>query len=248
MTADRPSAPSAAPPAPELVDAWLHLLATARRTVTDGLVVGTSGNLSVRVGDLVLITPTGVPYDRLGAADLLAVRPDGTRVHGTLAPTSELPLHLAVHRATPATAVVHTHALHATALSLLHDEVPAAHYVGGLLGGPVRVAPYALYGSRELAERTVDALRDRTGCLLRNHGAVTYGTGAPAAALDQAFDRTAQLEWLCRLWLTAAAVPGARPTLLTDAQLAEATDRLAGYGRQDPRSPRDPQDPPVTGD
>ncbi|WP_338320957.1 class II aldolase/adducin family protein, partial [Streptomyces lonarensis] len=222
------------PPPPPVRAAWNHLLATARRTVVDGLVVGTSGNLSVRVGDLILITPTGVPYDRLGAADLLAVHPDGTRVHGTLTPTSELPLHLAVHRGTPATAVVHTHALHATALSLLHDEVPAAHYVGGLLGGTVRVAPYALYGSPELADHTLRALRDRSGCLLRNHGAVTYGTGPAEQALDQAYDRTAQLEWLCRLWLTAAAVPGARPALLSPDQLAEATARLGGYGQGAP--------------
>ncbi|NJP66103.1 class II aldolase/adducin family protein [Streptomyces spiramenti] len=236
MTADPPRAHPdrpALPYPPELAAAWSHLLATARRTVADGLVVGTSGNLSARVGELILITPTGVPYDRLGAVDLLAVRTDGTRVHGALAPTSELPLHLAVYRGTPATAIVHTHALHATAVSLLHDEVPAAHYVGGLLGGPVRVAPYALYGSPELAHHTVRALRDRSGCLLRNHGAVTYGTGRAEQALEQAYDRTAQLEWLCRLWLTAAAVPGARPSLLSPEQFAEATARLGGYGRQE---------------
>ncbi|QUI31081.1 class II aldolase/adducin family protein [Streptomyces alfalfae] len=212
-----------------LAAAWEELVETARRTVRDGLVVGTSGNVSVRVGDTVLITPTGVPYDRLGPGDAVGVDLAGRQVVGDLAPTSELPMHLAVYRSTDARAVVHTHAVHATAVSLLLDEVPPVHYVTGLLGGPVRVAPYALYGTEELAHAMLDALRDRTGCLLRNHGTVTHG-----ASLGQAYDRTAQLEWMCRLWLTASAVPGRTPALLTEEQLAEAQERLRGYGQ--PRS------------
>ncbi len=78
-----------------------------------------------------------------------------------------------------------------------------------------------------MAEHTLRALTDRTGCLLRNHGTLTYG-----ATLDQAFDRTAQLEWMCHLWLTASSVPGHTPTLLTKAQVAEAGDRLRGYGQR----------------
>ncbi|APY88975.1 class II aldolase/adducin family protein [Streptomyces alfalfae] len=212
-----------------LAAAWEELVETARRTVRDGLVVGTSGNVSVRVGDTVLITPTGVPYDRLGPGDAVGVDLAGRQVVGDLAPTSELPMHLAVYRSTDARAVVHTHAVHATAVSLLLDEVPPVHYVTGLLGGPVRVAPYALYGTEELAHAMLDALRDRTGCLLRNHGTVTHG-----ASLGQAYDRTAQLEWMCHLWLTASAVPGRTPALLTEEQLAEAQERLRGYGQ--PRS------------
>ncbi|MFH8555038.1 class II aldolase/adducin family protein [Streptomyces celluloflavus] len=210
--------------------AWADLVATARRTVTDGLVVGTSGNVSVRVGDLVLVTPSGVPYDRLGPADLTAVDLEGHQVTGDLRPTSELPMHLAVYRTTPATAVVHTHAPYATAVSTLVPELPPVHYMAADLGGPVRVAPYALYGSDELAAHLLDALRDRTGCLLRNHGTVTYGD-----SLDQALDRTAQLEWMCRVWLTAASVPGHTPQLLSAAQLDEAGARLRGYGQRTDR-------------
>jgi L-fuculose-phosphate aldolase len=208
--------------------AWAELVAVARRTVADGLVVGTSGNVSVRVGDTVLVTPSGVPYDRLTPDDMTGVGLDGRQVRGTLVPTSELPMHLAVYRADPsARAVVHTHAVHATAVSLLVDELPPVHYMTAALGGPVRVAPYAAYGTDELARAMLDALTDRTGCLLRNHGTVTYGS-----SLDQAYDRTAQLEWMCRLWLTAASVPGRAPSLLTPAQLAEVTERLRGYGQR----------------
>ncbi|MFE7120677.1 class II aldolase/adducin family protein [Streptomyces sp. NPDC057654] len=205
---------------------WAAVVATARRTVADGLVVGTSGNVSARAGDLILVTPSGVPYDRLGVDDAVAVDLDGRQVLGELVPTSELPMHLALYRETPAAAVVHTHAEHATAVSTLVPELPLIHYMAAALGGPVRVAPYALYGTQELAENMLSALHGRTGCLLQNHGTVTYGD-----ALDQAYDRTAQLDWMCRVWLTASALPGRTPTLLTAEQLQQVTEKLRGYGQ-----------------
>ncbi|PHQ48673.1 fuculose phosphate aldolase [Streptomyces cinnamoneus] len=211
----------------DLGGAWAELVASARRTTAEGLVVGTSGNVSARVGDVVLVTPSGVPYDRLGPGDAVGVDLDGRQVLGELVPTSELPMHLAVYRSTDAAAIVHTHAVHATAVSTLVDEVPLIHYMAAALGGPVRVAPYALYGSEELAAHMLAALDGRTGCLLRNHGTLTYGT-----TLDQAYDRTAQLEWMCRVWLAASAVPGRTPTLLTPQRLAEVTEKYRGYGQR----------------
>ncbi|MEU0203759.1 MULTISPECIES: class II aldolase/adducin family protein [unclassified Streptomyces] len=212
---------------PEEASAWEDLVATARRTVAEGLVVGTSGNVSVRVGDTVLVTPSGVPYDRLAPGDVTGVDLDGRQVLGTLVPTSELPMHLAVYRTADARAVVHTHAVHATAVSTLVSELPLIHYMAAALGGPVRVAPYATYGTDELAENMLRALAGRSGCLLQNHGTVTYG-----ATLDQAYDRTAQLEWMCRLWLTATSVPGMSPSLLSHEQLTKVEQRLRDYGQR----------------
>ncbi|NEA66022.1 class II aldolase/adducin family protein [Streptomyces sp. SID12488] len=211
----------------ETARAWAGLVATARRTVADGLVVGTSGNVSVRVGDTVLVTPSGVPYDRLTPGDIVGVDLTGRQVLGTLTPTSELPMHLAVYRATDARAIVHTHAVHATAVSTLVRELPLIHYMAGDLGGPVRVAPYATYGTEELAENVLRALADRAACLLQNHGTLAHG-----ATLDQAYDRTAQLEWMCRVWLTASSLPGLSPTLLSEEQVGEAAERLKGYGQR----------------
>ncbi|MGC3004732.1 class II aldolase/adducin family protein [Streptomyces sp. G35A] len=211
----------------EEAHAWAELVGAARRTVSDGLVVGTSGNVSVRVGDTVLVTPSGVPYDRLTPDDVTGVDLTGRQVLGTLVPTSELPLHLAVYRTTGARAVVHTHAVHATAVSTLVDELPPIHYMAAALGGPVRVARYATYGTDELAENMLRALDGRTGCLLQNHGTVTHGT-----SLARAYDRTAQLEWMCRVWLTASSVPGLSPHLLSPGQLAEVAERLRGYGQR----------------
>ncbi|MER5769911.1 class II aldolase/adducin family protein [Streptomyces sp. NPDC001985] len=208
-------------------EAWRNVVATARRTAAEGLVVGTSGNVSARVGELVLVTPSGVPYDRLTPGDAIAVDLGGQQVLGHLRPTSELPLHLEVYRHTDARAVVHTHAVHATAVSTLVPELPPVHYMAAALGGPVRVAPYALYGTEALARNMLAALDGRTACLLRNHGTVAHGQ-----SLDQAYDRTAQLEWMCRLWLTAAAVPGHTPSLLTAAELEEAAEQFRGYGQR----------------
>lgn len=208
---------------------WSDVVATARRTVSDGLVVGTSGNVSARCGDLVLVTPTGVPYDRLGPHDTVAVDLDGRQVVGELRPTSELPLHLAVYRDTGAQAVVHTHPVHATAVSALVDEVPAIHYMAAAMGGRIRVADYATYGSDELARNALRALRDRTACLLRNHGALSYGD-----SLEQAYDHTAQLEWMCRVWLAARSVPDLQPTTVSKRELARVADKLRGYGQRSP--------------
>jgi L-fuculose-phosphate aldolase len=212
----------------DLVAAWSDVVRTARRTVDDGLVVGTSGNVSVRVGDdLVLVTPSGVPYHQLGPKDTVGVDLDGEQVIGELRPTSELAMHLAVYRNTDARAVVHTHAVHATAVSTLLYELPAIHYMAAALGGKIRVADYATYGTDELAENMLKALRDRTGCLLRNHGTIVYGDD-----LDQAYDRTGQLEWMCQVWLAARSVAGFTPSLLSKQELARVAEKLRGYGQQ----------------
>ncbi len=203
--------------------AWRNVVDTARRTAAEGLVVGTSGNVSARVGDLVVVTPTSVRYDRLGPRDLVAVDLEGVQRHGTLRPSSEVPLHLAVYRHTDAAAVVHTHAPHATAVSTLVDEVPAVHYMCAALGGPVRVAPYATYGTEELAAAALGALEGRSGCLLRNHGTLVH-----AADLEHAYDNTAQLEWMCRVWLTASAA--GTPALLSRQEIDRVADRLRGGG------------------
>lgn len=205
--------------------AWEQVARTAQRMTSDGLVVGTSGNVSARVDDLVVVTPTGVPYGDLRRTDWVVVDLDGRQVQGRMRPTSELPMHLEIYRSTGALAVVHTHSVHATAVSTLVDELPAIHYMTAALGGVVRVAPYATYGTQELADGMLEALRDRTGCLLRNHGTVTTGDD-----LDSAYDRAAQLEWMCRVWLTARSA--GTPSLLPGEEIDRVVEKLRGYGQR----------------
>ena len=198
-----------------------------RELASSGLVVGTSGNVSVRAGDLVAVSPSGLDYAEL-TAELVGVhRLDGTPVDAPLRPTSEMPLHLGIYAATGAGAIVHTHSVAATALSTLADELPAIHYQVAMFGGPVRVASYATYGSDELAGHVVHALRGRTACLMANHGAVVTGPD-----LHTALDAGRYLEWLCEVYLRA--LPGGAPRVLPDAEIELVAARLAAYGQQRP--------------
>ena len=195
------------------------------RMEADDLTVGTSGNLSVRSGDLVAITPSGVAYSELTPEAICVIDLNGEVVEADLDPSSEVPMHTSVYRATDAAAVVHTHPLYCTALSVLMDEVPPVHYMLALLGGPVRVAPYARFGSPQLAENSVTAMKGRTGVLLRNHGATTYGE-----SLDKAYTRSLYLEWVCRLYHQARLI--GEPQLLTLEQLEEVGVALGTYGQK----------------
>ncbi|HEY1571887.1 MAG TPA: class II aldolase/adducin family protein [Pseudonocardiaceae bacterium] len=211
---------------PLLTDLRAAVCELGRRMIADRLVVGTSGNISARAGDLIAVTPTGVPYAELVPESIAVLDLTGRQVAGDLPPTSEVPLHLALYRrdaGRPIRAVVHTHAPHATAVSTLVDEVPPIHYALGLFGGAVRVAGYARFGSPELAAATLAALGERTGCLLGNHGAVTVGGDLAAA-----YERALQLEWLCQVWLAARSV--GVPRLLPAAEIAGVTERMRGYG------------------
>jgi L-fuculose-phosphate aldolase len=201
-----------------------------RELADSGLVVGTSGNVSARAGDLVVVSPSGVDYHEL-TAELVGVhRLDGTPVEAVLRPTSEMPLHLGVYAATGAAAIVHTHSVAATALSAVADELPAIHYQVAMFGGPLAVAPYATYGSDELARNVVTALRDRTACLMANHGAVATGPD-----LKSALTGCRYLEWLCEVYLRALAAAGpGGPRLLPADEIALVASQFAGYGQRRP--------------
>jgi L-fuculose-phosphate aldolase len=149
-----------------------QLVSYSVRLLDDGLAVGSAGNMSVRAGDEVLITPSGIAYREMGTADICAVALDGTVLSAPAEPSSETPMHLAVYAATQAGAVVHTHSPEVIALSAVSDELPAIHYAITGLGGPVRVAGYTRFGSGGLARAAVAALEGRRAAILQNHGAI----------------------------------------------------------------------------
>ena len=207
-----------------------EIVRVCRELSAAGLVVGTAGNVSVRSGDLVAVTPSGLEYADMSANVVGVHRLDGTPVEAALEPTSELPLHLAIYAETEAAAVVHTHSIAATAVSTLADELPAIHYYVAMFGGPVRVSSYATYGTDQLARNVVAALRGRTACIMGSHGAVTIGPD-----LKTAHTHSLYLEWLSELYLRATAA--GQPRLLPPEEIEAVARKLATYG---PRS--------VTGD
>ena len=193
-----------------------HLVSYSARLLADGLAVGSAGNISARIGDVVAITPSGISYDEMQPGDICVVALDGTERHATEEPSSETPMHLAIYAATSATAIVHTHSAEVIALSSACDELPGIHYAITGLGGPVRVAPYARFGSAGLAEAAVAALADRSAAILRNHGALTCGSSIAAA-----YDRALLLEWLARVYRLARCY--GTPGVLSAADLAEVS-------------------------
>ena len=199
----------------------------ARRLRPDGLVVGTAGNLSARRGKLVAITPSGLDYDDLDAGLVCVVDLDGTPVECELAPSAELPMHLAAYRSAGAGAVVHTHAPFATAIACAEDELPPVHYLIAELGGAVRVAPYATFGTEELAAGLAEALEGRSAALLASHGAITIGD-----TLRQAYDRSLILESIAAAYVRARAL--GTPHRIPDAEVAVLIELMAGYGQVRP--------------
>lgn len=206
-----------------------QVAATARRLAAAGLVAGTNGNLSARVDDLIAVSPTGAILAELQAADVPVVDIEGAGRFGSLAPTSELSLHLGIYRRYGSGAVVHTHAPMATALACVLDEVPLVHYEMLGLGGAVRVAPYATFGTPELAAGVLDALEGRLAALMASHGAVTHGPD-----MATALRATELLEWVCTVYWRAAQL--GEPRVLDDAAVAAVVEQVTttGYGATRP--------------
>jgi L-fuculose-phosphate aldolase len=202
-----------------------QVAAACRMLAAEGLVLGTSGNVSARAGERIAVTPTGAMLADLTADEVTVVDAAGSVVAGDLQPTSELELHLGVYERYGAGAVVHTHAPMVTAVACVLDELPMIHYGMLGLGGTIRVAPYRTFGTPELAEVTLAALEGRTAALMSNHGAINYGHDLKAA-----LDGARLLEWACTVYWRAAALGTPRLLDQDDAQAVIDTVVSRGYG------------------
>ncbi|HEY5334224.1 MAG TPA: class II aldolase/adducin family protein [Solirubrobacterales bacterium] len=199
-------------------------VAAAGRTLAEhGLVTGTAGNVSLRAGAGRAITPAGADLTEVRAQDIVVVTETGELLEGDGRPSSETPLHLSVD----APAIVHTHSHFATVLSCFNEDVLPVHYLMARFGGPLRVAPYATFGTPDLAAAATEGLRDRTAVLLANHGAVVVGE-----TLSEALDRAALLESSCAIAYHARILGG--PRVLSSVELAEVSgaETAASVGEQ----------------
>jgi len=210
-----------------------------RKTIIDkcrwmnatGLNQGTSGNISARHGDLMLISPSATPYDAL-TPDMIAAMPiDGEYGSwtGPLKPSTEWRFHLDIMKARPDVGgIVHTHATYYSVLAIARKEIPACHYVMAAFGSMnIRVADYARFGTKELSEHALKALENRTACLLANHGMIATGT-----SLDKAMWLAVELETIARQYYLTLAIGG--PVLLSEADIRETVEAFGSYGAQDP--------------
>lgn len=193
-----------------------------------GVNQGTSGNISVRVTDGILMTPSALPYDRMTPDQICKLSLNGPPADDMRPrPTTEWQFHQAVMQARPdVNVVVHAHPAHATAIATQRRGIPAVHYMVAAFGGAdVPIVDYALYGGRSLADGVANALENRHACLLANHGAVAVGP-----TMDRALWRMQELEILARVYILAST--SGEPVLLTEAEIAEVLVSFESYGRQ----------------
>jgi L-fuculose-phosphate aldolase len=196
---------------------------------SSGLNQGTSGNISVRHGDTMLISPSGVPYEQLEPEDIVAMPLEGEygsyKARGANIPSSEWRFHLDIMRARPEVgAIVHTHSTYATVLAIARKEIPACHYMIAASGGSnIRCADYATYGTAELSEAALKALEGRTCCILANHGMIATGPN-----LAKAKWLAVELETIAKQYYLSLSIGG--PVLLPEAEIENVKERFKSYG------------------
>jgi L-fuculose-phosphate aldolase len=206
----------------------------AKQLIESALVTGTSGNVSARTpeGD-VLMTPSGIDYEKLEPGDVVLVDVGGEVLEGSLGPSTETPMHTGIYRArADVGAVVHTHSIFATTLACLGCTIPPVHYMLTTLSedGEIPLAPYTTYGTEELAGYAAEALGEsHNACLLQNHGTITVGDSP-----EEAFARTVVLEEMAKIDYRAR-VAG-EPVLLSPEQVEEVAAKISGYGQHKPAS------------
>ena len=209
-----------------MADPRNELIATARAMQPAGLNRGTAGNVSVRCGAGFYITPTGMPYEALAAADIPLLALDGSH-QGQRKPSSEWRFHRDLYATRPEVgAVLHAHSPFAVSLACLRRDIPPFHYMIARFGGDtIRCADYAIFGSPELSTAAMHAMEGRTGCLLANHGLLVAGRD-----LAEALALAVELEELCEQYWRACQL--GEPVLLTAAEMRAVQEKFSGYGQQ----------------
>ena len=202
------------------------VLETAQAMNASGINRGASGNVSARWGEGFIITPTGMPYEQCASEDMVCVNFDGSP-QGKRKPSSEWRFHRDIYRAYPeAGAVVHTHASFATSLACMDVEIPPFHYMIARFGGDtVRCASYALFGTQELSDAMIVALRDRRASLMAHHGMVVFGRN-----LEHALALAVELETLCEQYWRALQM--GQPKLIPNDEMVRVLEKFSSYGQQ----------------
>lgn len=212
-----------------LYEAREQVVHYGKELVRRGLATGSFGNVSLYIpeGKVLVISPSGMAYERVTPADVVVLTEDDVRLEGTRKPSSEVELHRALYRSRPdALAVVHTHSPYATTMACMGQPLRPLHYAAGYAGGEVPCIPYIPFGTKELAEAAAKGMgRERNAVLLGGHGLVAVGPD-----LAFAMDVAEQMEFLAQICWRCQVAGGGVP--LSDAQVAQAAAALRGYGQK----------------
>ena len=193
---------------------------TCRRMNSFGINQGTSGNLSVRLEDGFLVTPTSLPYEHMKPHDLIHMRFDGS-YSGPHRPSSEWRFHRDILQArTDMNVVLHCHSIYATTLAVHHKTIPSFHYMTGVAGGTtIRCAKYATFGTQTLSDNALEALQGRLACLLGQHGQISLGV-----SLANALWLAVEVETLSRIYVQALTL--GEPPVLDDAEMRRVIEQM----------------------
>lgn len=206
----------------EIVDYGLKM-------VRSGLTTGSGGNLSLLspVENLIAISPSGIDYHDVTAADVVVVDRVGQVVAGERKPSSELGFHLALYAAREEiTAIVHTHSVYATTIACMHWEIPAVHYLVAFSGDKVPLAPYATFGSDQLADNIIASIGAYNAVLLANHGLVAVGKD-----MKNCFNVAEEIELVARIYYQTKSI--GQPVLVDAEEMQRVADKFGSYGQQD---------------
>lgn len=200
----------------------------SKKLVSSGLTVGTGGNISIYDPDTkyFAITPSGIDYFTMEASDVVVLDLEGNIVDGKRRPSSELALHRIIYQHRPdIQAVVHTHSTYCTVLATNHMDLPASSYLVAFAGKNVPCAPYAPFGTEELAQVTFEAMKDRKAALMANHGLITGGS-----SIIKAFEVAEQIEFCAKVYVKALSI--GQPQILTEEQMEDMILRFQDYGQK----------------
>lgn len=198
-----------------------------KNLLKENLTTGTGGNISIfiREDEVMLISPSGIPYPDIKEEDIVLLNLDGDVLEGDRKPSSEYDMHRIFYQRTEhVNSVVHTHSEYATVFACLHEEILPLHYIIGSVGNKVRCCEYKTFGTYELAEEVFQTIGNDKGLLLGNHGVIAVGEDLPAS-----FSVAKDIEFIAKLYYRALSI--GKPVLLNDEQLAEVVDKFGTYGQ-----------------
>lgn len=205
-----------------------ELVDYGNKLITDGYTLGTGGNLSHYIPEdkVILMTPSGIPFDQTTAEDIVVMQLDGKILEGDKKPSSEWRMHAIMYEGrNDLNFVIHAHTVYSTAMAVLRQPLPASHYMIAVAGKDVRCAEYASFGTEELSLSAFEAMKDRKAVLLANHGVLTAG-----ATITEAYSVLEQLEYCSKVHLIA--LSAGTPTIMPDEEMAEMAERFKSYGQK----------------
>lgn len=205
-----------------------ELIDYGNKLIEDGYTLGTGGNLStfIRQDNLMLITPSGIPFNQIELKDIVTVTLDGTIIDGTCHPSSEWRMHgIMYEKRDDLNYIIHGHTIYSTSLAVLRQPLPASHYMIAVAGKDVRCAEYASFGTEELAFNAYEAMQNRKAVLLANHGVLTGGK-----TISEAFSVLEELEYCAKVHIIASSI--GTPAIMTDDEMENMAIRFESYGQK----------------